>query len=217
MSLNVGYPERAESERRTKMKNKHQILYLATLSILAAMTLLLGFTPIGMLNLGFIYISVLSLPVIIGTLTLGLRGGLVLGLCFGTVSFIKALNAPSALVAPLLSKSILYVVLLCYIPRVMIPVMLTASSHWVKRLNEKAALLIRAVIGSMTNTLLYMGGMLLLYVLSGTDTAALLAAMAGVVFGAGLAEAAVCAVLSYPVIRGLQKAGLLESLKNYKK
>jgi len=47
--------------------------------------------------------------------------------------------------------------------------------------------------------------------------AALLAALAGVVFGAGLAEAAVCAVLSYPVIRGLQKAGLLEPLKNYKK
>ena len=192
------------------MKNKQQILYLVTLSLLAALTILLGFTPIGMLNLGFIYISILSLPVIIGTLTLGLRGGLVLGLCFGTVSFIKALNAPSTLVAPLLSKSILYVILLCYVPRAMIPVTLTLSGRWLKRVNEKTALLIRAVIGSMTNTILYMGGMLLLYILSGTDAAALLATLAGVVFGAGLAEAAVCALLSYPIIRGLQKARLLE-------
>lgn len=59
------------------MKAIHRFTWTA---LLAALIILLGVTPIGLIPLGFINVTILCLPVIIGTLLLGLRTGLVLGL-----------------------------------------------------------------------------------------------------------------------------------------
>lgn len=61
------------------MKAIHRFTWTA---LLAALIILLGVTPIGLIPLGFINVTILCLPVIIGTLLLGLRTGLVLGLVF---------------------------------------------------------------------------------------------------------------------------------------
>lgn len=58
------------------MKAIHRFTWTA---LLAALIILLGVTPIGLIPLGFINVTILCLPVIIGTLLLGLRTGLVLG------------------------------------------------------------------------------------------------------------------------------------------
>ena len=55
-------------------------------ALFAALVFLLGLTPLGLIPLGFIYVTILAMPVIIGTLVLGLRTGLLLGLAFGGVS-----------------------------------------------------------------------------------------------------------------------------------
>ena len=68
-------------------KNTRELVQTA---IFVALILLLGLTPIGMIPLGFINLSLLGIPVVIGTLLLGLRRGLLLGLCFGAVSAMKA-------------------------------------------------------------------------------------------------------------------------------
>lgn len=192
--------------------NKGKTLHLTTLALLAALTVLLGMTPLGMLNLGFVYVTLLCLPVVIGTVILGVRDGLILSLCFATVSFFTGLNAPSALVAPLLAKNVAWVAALCYLPRLMIPLVTNFVYTRIKKKHEKPALVLSAFLGSLTNTVCYMGAMLLFYVLTGIDSAPLLSVLAGIVFGAGLAEAAVAAIVTYPVVRALQKTGLTAKL-----
>ena len=51
-------------------------------SLLVGLVLLLGFTPIGLIPLGFINVTILCIPVVIGTLLMGLKTGLLLGFTF---------------------------------------------------------------------------------------------------------------------------------------
>ena len=48
-------------------------------ALLVALVFLFGITPVGLIPLGFINITVLCVPVIIGKHTLGLKTGLVIG------------------------------------------------------------------------------------------------------------------------------------------
>ena len=92
---------------------------LVLTALFIALILLFGLTPIGMIPLGFINISLLGVPVVIGTLVLGLKTGLLLGFCFGTVSALSAFGiygTPSALAAALVAASPLLAALMCYVP-----------------------------------------------------------------------------------------------------
>ena len=52
---------------------------LTLTALFVALVLLFGLTPIGMIPLGFINISLLGIPVVVGTLVLGLDDGDVAG------------------------------------------------------------------------------------------------------------------------------------------
>ena len=91
-------------------------------AILAALVALLGMTPLGLIPLGFINVTILCVPVILGTLLLGLRTGLILGAVFGAISTARMFMAPSALVAPLLGANTALAVIMCILPRLLIPV-----------------------------------------------------------------------------------------------
>ena len=45
--------------------------HLALTALFVAFILLLGFTPLGMIPLGFIYVTTLCIPVVVGTMLLG--------------------------------------------------------------------------------------------------------------------------------------------------
>lgn len=175
-----------------------------------ALVLLLGLTPLGLIPLGFVNVTILCVPVIIGTLFLGLRTGLLLGLCFGTVSALSAFGiygTPSALAGALVAKSPALAAVMCFVPRLLVPV----SAHLVYRLaahgkdKSTKAVPFAAVAGSLTNTVLYLGMMLLFYVLAGIDTAGVLGLIGGTGLIAGSAEAAVAAVLCTPILAALWK------------
>lgn len=57
-------------------------------AILAAILILMAFTPLGYLSIGVVSITFLMIPVIIGAATLGPLGGLGLGFVFAVTSFI---------------------------------------------------------------------------------------------------------------------------------
>ena len=59
------------------MKNNTRQLSLTALFV--ALVFLLGLTPLGLITLGFINVTILCLPVIVGTILLGLKTGLLLG------------------------------------------------------------------------------------------------------------------------------------------
>ncbi len=182
---------------------------IAIVGVFVAIIAVLGFTPIGLLHVGPIYVTLLCIPVIIGTVSLGRNTGLVLGACFGLVSFIKGLTAASSLELPILQANVLYVAALCFLPRLLIP-LTTAAVYGLaaKNRNGKLAVAAAALCGSLTNTFFYLGFVLLFYILIGLDHAALLALLGTIVLFAGIPEAIAAAVVSVPIVQALKKSGL---------
>lgn len=70
------------------MNNNYARTYkMALMAVLVALTLVMSFTPIGYLRIGFLSITLLSIPVAISAAKLGYVGGGLLGLVFGITSF----------------------------------------------------------------------------------------------------------------------------------
>ena len=183
---------------------------LAVTALFVALILLFGLTPIGLIPLGFINVTILCVPVIVGTLLLGLKTGLVLGSCFGAVSALSAFGiwgTPSSLAAALVAASPVLALVMCFLPRLLVPVV----THFAYKLfaggskTAHKAVPIAAVAGSLTNTIFYLGLMLLFYVLMGIDSTKVLALIGGTGLIAGSAEAIVAAVISTPVMAALWK------------
>ena len=70
------------------------LVNLVTLALLMALIFLMGQTPLGLIPLGFCNVTLLVIPVAVGTLFMGLKYGVLLGLTFGATSFVSALLRP---------------------------------------------------------------------------------------------------------------------------
>ena len=186
-------------------KNSQKLKAFCILAILAALIFLLGLTPLGLIPLGFVNVTILCIPVIVGTLYLGRKSGLILGATFGLVSFISALIKPSTLVATLMGKSPLLVALMSILPRLVVPLTAYAVYQAMNKQNETVRTAVAAVFGSLTNTVLYLGLMLFFYVLAGLDTAGVLALIGGIALLAGGCEAIVAAILCTPILAAVKK------------
>ena len=75
------------------------------------------------------------------------------------------------------------------------------------RVNSKRAVPFAAVLGSLTNTVFYLGLMLLFYVIMGIDHANLLSLIGGTGLIAGTSEAVVAAIIATPVLAALWRIG----------
>lgn len=187
------------------MKSKTRLLVLNALFI--ALLVVLQLTGIGLINVGVINITFYCTIIAIGTMVLGLKSGLVLGFAFGTISLWSALRAVSGLVPPLVAANPLLVAVMCFVPRLLVPV----STYYVYKLIFKSnssrlkAAPVAAVAGSLTNTVLYLGLMLLGYALTVADYPGLLATVGGIVLFAGIPEAIVAAVVAPPIVLALGK------------
>ena len=190
---------------------KHSAFQLTATAILSALTLLLGLTPLGIIPLGFINVTILSIPVIIGTLSLGLKSGLVLGLSFGLASLFRAFTSPSSLVALLLQNDPTLVVLMCLIPRLLIPLSASLTYHAAQRnkIAKNIALPMAAVAGSLTNTVFYLGLMLVFYKAAGLDTEAILTLITTTAAIAGSCEALAAAILTTPIVSAVSRITLI--------
>ena len=243
--------------------NHHQMRGFVLTALFIALILLLGLTPVGMIPLGFINISLLGVPVVIGTLFLGLKTGLVLGFCFGAVSALSAFGiygTPSALAGALVAANPFLAALMCFVPRLLIPVfshlvfaalsrrktseagktthgravigtavylavvgalfvwkgvykmwymdalaLASAVGVYILLSKQREAVAVSAVIGSLTNTVFYLGLMLLFYMVMGIDSEKVLVLIGGTGLIAGTVEALINAWISTPVMMALWK------------
>ena len=179
-------------------------------ALFITLVLLLGLMPIGMIPLGFINISLLGVPVVIGTLLLGLKSGLILGACFGTVSALGCFGiygTPSALAGALAAASPVLAIVMCYLPRLLVPLVASLVYKLASRGEQriKRAVPFAAAAGSLTNTVFYLGLMLLFYVIMGINSEKVLALIGGTGLIAGSLEAVANAVISTAVMAALWK------------
>lgn len=193
------------------MKDK-KVRFLVIASVFTALTFFLAISQYGIIPLGFINVTIMCIPVIIGTLLMGLKMGLVLGAAFGLASTLRAFGVagtPSTLVANLMAINPLLVIIMSMVPRLLIPVVAHLVFNLLNRGEDKhkpLAIGVATAAGSFTNTIFYLGLMLLFYVINGLDTAKIIGLITGTGAIAGSLEAAAAVIISIPAVRRASKA-----------
>ena len=187
------------------MRTRNQLTEFVLLSLFVALIFLLGLTPLGLIPLGFCNVTLLCIPVAVGTMHMGWKKGLLLGLSFGATSFTSAMLHPSALVGTLMGANMVYMTIMTFLPRLCVPLVIWGVYTLLKKKQKHIAVAVAAACGSLTNTVLYLGLMLLFYILCGIDNTAVLTAIAATAGGAGPAEAIAAAIICPPVLAAISK------------
>lgn len=182
-------------------KSRQKTRMIAWTALFAAITLLLGLTPLGIIPIipGFIEMTIMCIPVIIGTLTLGLKPGLALAVIFAFCSLITAITR-SALGPILLEASVIKTLILIFAPRLLIPVTAYAANKFlpIKKSGVKTA--VSAIIGSVTNTVGYLGLLSIFFSdIIGVELFTAAAALNGSI------EAAAAVLICTPVVAAVKK------------
>ncbi|MCI1633446.1 MAG: ECF transporter S component [Liquorilactobacillus nagelii] len=180
---------------RSKQTKRLVILAFFTAIILVQNFVpLVGYIPLGPLNLTLIHITVIVAAFVLGPVDGALVGGV-----WGTITFIRAFVWPTSPLATIVFVNPLIAIL----PRIMIG--LVAGSIF-KLLQPKvrhtmAAMIPAAILGSLTNTLLVLGQIFLFYqsksqMLYQIDTKALLPYLLAVIGTNGIPEAIAAAIIA---------------------
>ncbi|MBQ8202010.1 MAG: ECF transporter S component [Clostridia bacterium] len=187
------------------MNHRKQLMNMVLLALFVALIFLLGQTPLGLIPLGFCNVTLLVIPVAVGSIYMGWRNGLVLGGAFAATSLVSAFVKPSALVSTLMGASPLLTIVMTVVPRLCIPLVICGVYHLLSSRQKHAAAAVAAACGSLTNTILYLGLMLWFYVLCGIDNTTVLTTIAAVAGGAGPCEAIAAAIITPPILTALWK------------
>lgn len=184
-------------EKVEKMNNKTK--KLATLGILTGICLILGLTPIGFIPIGPIKVTLMCIPVIVGTQVMGLKSGLFLGFVFGLTSLIQMLTSPSALQVAILTDGFAWakMIFITFAARLIIPL----TTYGVYRLLEKRGaigMMVSAVVGSLTNTVIYLGLIMLLFM---SSPAVIVGTLAMVGVTNGIPEAIIAGVVCTAAVK----------------
>lgn len=194
------------------MKSKTRSLTL--MAILIAVMLVMGFVPnLGYIMIGPVYITLMGIPVVVGTLVLGLRAGLGMGALFALISLVKMFAMPdmfASLVVGEFGKYGIFYMMCLVIPRLLMPLSIWGVSRAVKMKKEILNLGAASLAGSLTNTVGYLllAGMTLGPVISVCYNVPLEGAAAvvwGIALTNGLPEAVLVTLLCPPIVRALKK------------
>ena len=190
------------------MNHRKKLYNMVLLALFAGLIFLMGQTPLGLIPLGFCNVTLLVIPVAVGTIYMGWKNGLILGAAFAATSLLSALTKPSALVATLMGASPALMAVMTILPRLCIPLVIWGVYKLLSRLPKMKSALAAAIAsacGSLTNTVLYLGLMLLFYILCGIDNTKVLTTIAAVAGGAGPLEALAAAIIAPPILTALWK------------
>lgn len=143
---------------------RSKALHLTQLGMLSAIIVLMAFTPLGYLRVGPLSITFLTVPVVLGAIMMGPLDGAILGAVFGATSFAQCFGL-DAFGTTLLTLNPVFTFILCFVPRILIGL---ASGYLLKglekiRTNQVVAYALSALAGAVTNTVFFVGFLLLLF------------------------------------------------------
>ena len=203
-------------------KSQLTIKEFAATSLLAAIILLMTFTPFGFINLAVINATIVHVPVIIGSILMGPRAGACLGGIFGLASVIRNTISPTILsfaFSPLVpvpgaERGSLVAILICFLQRVLVGIV----PHYTRRVLETIPLLkksnaiglfLSGVAGSVTNTILVMHLIFFLFKdafaqARNVPVDAVYALVVSIITANGIPEAILAGVLSSAVCKSVE-------------
>lgn len=189
-------------------------------ALFVALIILLSVTPLGYIPLGAVNATTIQMPVIIGAVLFGWKKGAFLGGVFGVTSLIKNTiqpNATSFVFSPFVpvfgeESGSFCALIISLLPRIMIGICAAGVFALLMKMkvSKTAAAAAAGFCGSLTNTVLVMGG---IYLFFGESYSAakdiayntLMAAVSATITGAGITEAVVSAVICGAVCTALFK------------
>lgn len=219
--MQYGNQHRYRMKEGILMKTTVSTKKMVVFALFAAITFLLGLTPLGLISLPVIKATTTHIPVIVGSIVLGPWFGAALGLIFGLTSLIQnsfmAPGVSSFVFSPFIQPGILSSIVVCFVPRALIGIIsgfvfrLLSKIH---KLDVKLITILTGIIGSLTNTVFVMG---FIYILFAEEYAAaqnvavdvLFTFIMGIVASNGVPEAIVAAIITsaiaIPVLKYLKK------------
>lgn len=191
---------------------------MAFMAMFLAIEIILVVTPLGYIPIGPLSATTMHIPVIIAGITLGKKAGAQLGFVFGLTSLIRATIQPgitSFCFSPFVTVGNISgnwtSILIALVPRILLGYLAGLTFEFLRKKinNENIAIVSSALVGSVTNTLLVLGG---IYIFFGEAYAnainiaynSLMAILLGVITTNGIIEAiigAIITLLAYKAIK----------------
>lgn len=197
------------------MKNNHttRTAYMAELALVAAIIFVMAFTPLGYFRTPGLSITFLTIPVAVGAIILGPKGGAFCGLIFGITSLLQCFGL-SAFSTALFGINPPGTVFLCIVPRVLEGWLCGLVFQMVRKKTRNGAYLAASLACPLFNTVFYMSSLVVIFyntdyvqgfvaALGAKNPFWFVVAFVGV---QGLIETVVCFVIASAVSRTLAAA-----------
>ncbi|MDD3261928.1 MAG: ECF transporter S component, partial [Oscillospiraceae bacterium] len=147
------------------MKKNAKYYKFVLMALFAAITLIMGFTPLGFIPLPFIKLTIIHIPVILGSVLLGPQYGAALGALFGLTSLVNNTMMPALtsftfspfIPLPGTTHGTPLALLICFLPRILVGIFPYYVFQGMEKLlkgrdHHVASLAVSGVVGALTNT-----------------------------------------------------------------
>lgn len=191
---------------------------LTLMGLLTAVLLVMSFTPIGFLTIGPLAITVNMIPVAIGAVALGPKGGAILGAVFGITSFLQCIGiggtSPMGVILFEINPVLAFVQR--FLPRLLMGILTAYIYKFAKKaLGSTVASYASGFFAAFLNTLLFMGLLVLLFgntdyiqgLMNGKNVIVFICTFVGI---NAVFEMAVSTVLTGVIVKALEKARLIK-------
>lgn len=152
------------SNKNNRASQHKRLLFLTQLAVLTAIMLLLELSGLGMIKIGPLEMTILTVPVIIGAIVMGPLGGTLLGVFFGLISFWECFGK-SAFGATLLGINPVYTFLVCVPTRTLMGFLCAWIFRGLKKVDKTQFLSYcgASLSGALLNTLFFMSVLMICF------------------------------------------------------
>ena len=200
-------------EATTTTNTKGGTKYLVELALMIAIIFVMAFTPLGYLRTPGLSITFLTVPVAVGAIILGPKGGAICGLAFGITSFMQCFGM-GAFGTMLFSINPLGTAFVCIVPRLLEGLLCGLIFQALHKNMKNGAYLMASLACPLLNTLFFMSSLVLFFYnteyiqglvtkLGATNPLIFVILFVGV---QGAIEAVACTILGSAVSRALAAA-----------
>lgn len=197
------------------MNRRQKAYHLTMRSLFIALIIIQAYIPfLGYIPLGVINLTIIQITVIIASITLGYKDGMIIGGCWGLVKLLIAYTSPSSLMDTLVFRNPIVTV----IPRILIGLFAGLVFKACYQHTQKIAFssICAAIVGSLTNTCFLLGFMFIftghsaMSVYGVTSSNALLHILMTIAFTNGIPELIASAVITPLITKAIFKSSRLK-------
>lgn len=203
------------------MSNRKRVSFMTMLAVLIAIEVIIAVTPLGSLPaIGPIVMTIAHIPVIIGAVVLGLKGGLIMGIVYGVLSFLVWTFMPPSPIAFLFTpfyslgeiSGNFWSLIICFVPRILIGLLTYFLINVIYRVskNKFVCNFFGAFVGNFISSLILLA---FVYIFFGQAYASVLGIEYGAVIGV-ITTTLLTSAIPESILGGLVAYGIAKVLKN---